>query len=314
MGISLKTKREHIPPKLLRGVFVCLIAYAFFVTASTLVWNFGTRFSTVQIVFIQNAVSLLCVCPLALRHGIRKLKTKFLAEHLMRDLFGIASYYLYFLAIRSLNLLDATTLGYTAPFFVPLIWWIWMKEKVGGNVWWSIIIGFIGVALILNPDKEILQLGFLYGLFAGITSAVAFSALRILNMHREPMSRILFYYFAFGTMITFPFALVSWEMPTQIEWIQTGGIGVATAIAQILLTLAYQYGTASYLSPLGYVTVIYAGLASWALYDIPPTWRSFIGTILIIIGGTVTYVLKKHPQTIQETFQVPNPKERPPYF
>lgn len=308
----MASQPESPPQRLLFGISICLVAYIFFVTASTLVWNFGIRFPTVQIIFIQNVVSLLCILPIALRHGVKRLQTQVLSEHLIRDLFGIGSYYLYFLAIRTLDLVDATTLNYTAPFFVPLVWWIWMKQKVGTHVWWSIIVGFIGAAVILNPTRQIFQLGFVFGLFAGISSAVAFCALRILNMRLEPMSRTLFYYFAFGTVVTFPFAWASWVSPTAIEWVEAIGVGVATALAQLLLTIAYRYGTASYLSPLGYAALIYAVIVSWAFFDIPPTWRSLIGTILIIIGGTVTYVLKKNPETIQETFQTPNPKEKPP--
>lgn len=303
---------EATPPRLALGITISLIAYVFFITASTLVSNFGVRFPTVQIIFIQNLVSFFCILPIALRKGFSRLKTTALSEHLIRDLFGIGSYFLYFLAIRTIDLVDATTLNYTAPFFVPLIWWIWTNQRVGGHVWWSIVVGFIGVAVILNPSKQILQLGFLYGLFAGIASSVSFCALRILNMKNEPMSRTLFYYFAFGFLITFPFAWVSWIEPTPIEWVQSIGIGVATAIAQILLTVAYRYGTASYLSPLGYATVVYAGIISWLFLGITPTWRSLIGTFLIIIGGTITYVLKKHPESIKETFQTPNPKEKPP--
>jgi drug/metabolite transporter (DMT)-like permease len=303
---------ESPPPRLSLGIAICLIAYVFFVTASTLVSSFDDPIPTVEIIFIQNGVSFLLILPLALRKGFHRLKTGVLATHMIRDLFGIGSYFLYFLAIRSLNLVDATTLNYTAPFFVPLIWWIWMKQKVGAHVWWSIIVGFIGVAVILNPTKAIFQLGFVYGLFAGIASGVSFCAIRVLNVAREPMSRTLFYYFAFGVLTTFPFAWASWVAPTPIEWAKAIGIGAATAIAQVLLTVAYRYGTASYLSPLGYATVIYAGIIGWLFLGIPITWRSAIGTILIIVGGTVTYVLKKHPESIKETFQTPNPKEKPP--
>lgn len=303
---------EQTPPRLGLGIFISLIAYLFFVTASSFVWNFQGRFPTIQIIFIQNCVSLLCLLPLSLRHGFSRVKTNVLPIHLMRDVFGVLSYYLYFVAIRYLNLVDATTLNYTAPFFVPFVWWIWMKEKISLHVWWSIIVGFIGVAVILNPTRQIFQVGFLLGLFAGIASAVALSALRILNLKKEPMSRSLFYYFLIGTILSFPFALVYWENPTDWEWAEVVAIGVATAIGQILLTIAYRYGTASYLSPLGYVTVIYAGVISWLIFDRSPGYRSLIGTILIILGGTLTYVLKKKPETIAETFQIPKPQEKPP--
>lgn len=305
-------KHEHTPPHLGLGIAIALVAYLFFITASSLVWNIRYGFPVIQIVFVQNIVSLLCILPMLYKQGFPYLRTKVYPIHLMRDLAGVLSYYLYFVAIQYLNLVDATVLNYTAPFFVPLIWWIWKQEKVQGNVWWSIIAGFIGVAIILNPTRQILQIGFLFGLFAGILSAVAFCAIRILNIHLEPARRVLFYYFATGSLLTFPFAMVYWTSPTFWQWVAMISIGVTTALGQICLTIAYRYGTASYLSPLGYSTVIYAGIISYALFDAPLSWRSIIGTLLIILGGTVTYLLKKKPHSIAQTFESPDPKTKPP--
>lgn len=305
-------RSEQASPRLALGISICLIAYVFFVIASSLAWNFGARFPTIQIIFILNAVSLICILPLALRKGLRRLKTDVLPIHLLRDVTGVASYYLYYLAIRYLNLTDATTLNYTAPFFVPIIWWIWMRERIDIHVWWSIIVGFIGVAVILNPTTLIFQEGFVFGIFAGLASAVALTSLRVLNLKKEPMSRTLFYYFLFSTIFTAPFAWVYWVHPSGVEWFQVIAIGVATAIAQMLLTVAYRYGTASYLSPLGYATIIYAAISSWLIFDMPLTFRSLIGTLLIIMGGTLTYILKKKPEGLKETFEVPQPKEKPP--
>ncbi len=305
-------RQEQTPPRLALGITISLFAYVFFVTASSIVWSFRGQFPSIQIIFIQNCVSFLLILPLALRKGHQRLKTTVLPLHLARDLAGVVSYYLYFVAIRYLNLTDATTLNYTAPFFVPIIWWIWMREKIDLHIWWSIIVGFMGLAVILNPSKQIFQEGFLFGLFAGLASAVAFAALRILNLKQEPMSRTLFYYFLFAMIFSAPFAWIYWVHPSTLQWIKMISIGVATVIAQMLLTIAYRYGTASYLSPLGYATVIYAALISWLIFGKPPTVRSLIGTILIVIGGTLTYILKKKPEKLSETFQVPDPKEKQP--
>lgn len=305
-------KQEQTPPRLALGISICLVAYIFFVIASSLVWSFKNTFPTIQIVFFLNCISFICILPLALRKGPQRLKTTVLPIHLLRDASGVLSYYLYYVAIRFLNLTDATTLNYCAPFFVPIVWWIWMKEKIDLHVWWSIIVGFIGVGVILNPTRQIFQEGFVFGLFAGILSAVAFASLRVLNLKKEPMSRTLFYYFLFGTIFTSPFAAVYWVHPTGMQWIKMLGVGLSTVIAQMLLTIAYRYGTASFLSPLGYTTIIYAAISSWLIFNSPPGIRSLVGTLLIIIGGTLTYLLKKKPQKLSETFQVPDPKEKHP--
>jgi len=305
-------KQEENPSRFGLGITIALFAYIFFVTGSSLVWSFKRLFPTIQIIFFLNVISLICISPIALRKGFKYLKTKYLPIHLLRDAAGVLSYFLYFVAIRYLNLTDATTLNYSAPFFVPIIWWIWMREKIDLHVWWSIIVGFIGVAVILNPTKQIFQEGFVFGLFAGILSAVGFTAIRVLNIKKEPMSRALFYFFLSGTILSAPFAWIYWVDPTTLEWVKMVGIGLATVIAQMLLTIAYRYGTASFLSPLGYSSVVYAGISSWLIFGIPPGVRSIIGTVLIIIGGTLTYILKKKPKKLRETFQVPDPKEKPP--
>ncbi len=304
-------KQEAIPPRLGLGIVISLVAYCFFISASSLVWSFRGSFPVVQIIFIQNIVSLLCIVPLMYVKEFPGLKTQVFPVHIIRDIAGVLSYYLYFVAIRFLNLVDATTLNYTAPFFVPLFWWIWMKERVGKDVWWSIVVGFIGVAIILNPTKQIFQVGFILGILAGVLSGVALCAVRVLSLKKEPTRRTLFYYFCTGTILSFPFALVYWIAPSPLQWMKMIFIGVATACGQILLTISYRYGTASYLSPLGYSTVIYAGLISYFLFDKPFGWRTILGSILIVLGGSATYLLKKRPKSVAEAFEAPHPKEKP---
>lgn len=303
---------ESPPTRLGLGIGLTLFSGLLLTIASSLVWMFQGRFLTVQIVFLQNLVSLICTLPLALRKGHRPLRTQHFPLHLLRDVAGVSSYYLFFLAIRFLNLPEATTLYNASPFFVPLVWWIWHQEKIAPHLWSSIVIGFLGVAIMLRPSQEMFQFGFVFGLFSAIASAIALCALRVLNLKKEPMSRTLFYYFAVGSLLTFPFAAAAWEMPTPTEWAAAIGIGTATAIGQMLLTTAYRYGTASYLSPLGYITIIYSALIAWWFLGQAFTIRSSLGALLIVIGGTLTYVMKKKPTSLAQTFEAPHPKEKPP--
>lgn len=284
---------QPFPSHLKPGISIALVALLFLSFASAIVWSFHDRFPTIQILFLQNFISLCVVAPYSLRHGLTGLKTSIFPLHLLRDFFGVGSYFLSFLAIRYMNLVDATLLNNTAPFWVPIIGWILRKESIPKHVWWSIIIGFIGMGVILHPTKQIFALGFFYGLFAGICSAIAVIALRMINLKREPMIRSLFYYFSLGSLISFPFALAVWTEPTFFEIIKIIGIGVFTAIGQMFLTVAYRYAAAAYLSPIGYISIVYSGLIAYFAFGQNFGWRSLIGTILIICGGTLTYFFEK---------------------
>ena len=61
------SRNEDPPQNLPLGIGICLTAYLFFVTVSSIVWVFQGHFPTVQILFIQNLVSWLCILPIALR-------------------------------------------------------------------------------------------------------------------------------------------------------------------------------------------------------------------------------------------------------
>lgn len=290
------------------GISVSLLAYLCFATASSLVWTFQGRFPTIQIIFIQNFVSLLCTLPYSIHRGFSHLRSDNIPVHLVRDLFGVGSYFLYFLAIRQLDLVNATILNYTAPFFVPFVMRFWLKEKITLHMWWSITIGFIGVAIILNPSKEIFSPGFITGICAGLASSIALGAVRVLNIRNEPLGRTLFYYFIIGTAVSLPLAEYYWVAPTYREWMAVTGIGVATALGQILLTYAYRHGTAAYLSPLGYSTVLYNAMSSFWLFGKPLTLHTLIGALLIIAGGSLSYIFRKNPRTVLETFKNEPPK------
>jgi drug/metabolite transporter (DMT)-like permease len=262
------------------------------------------------VIFLQNGVGLILMLFWVGRGGLCHLKTNYTLLHLSRSVFGCLSYYLYFVSIRYLELVDATLLNYTSPFFVPFVWWVWIREKVDRHAWWSIILGFIGVGVILRPTAEIFQLGFVIGLFAGLTSAVALCSVRILNVNKEPMFRTLFYLFFVSLCLSFPFAWASWVALTWFQWAKILALGVAIFIGQVLLTIAYRHGTAVYLSPLGYSTVIYAGLISYFIFGAPLGVRSLIGAILIIIGGTATYLMPRKPKTLADALQAPKSKDK----
>ena len=277
--------------QLKRGIALTLLAVFILSLASVLVRGIQ-KVPIIQIIFIQNLVSFFCVVPLVVKQGLESVKTESLLLHLARDLFGVASYFFFFLAIRYLGLVDATLLNYTAPFWIPFIWRIWYNEEIPKNIWWSIIIGFIGMAIILKPTKAIFALGFFCGLSAGICSAIAFVALRMLNLKHEPMRRALFYYFSLGAILSFPFLFSVWQKPSFVEWIMMIGIGIFTAAGQMLLTVAYRYGTAAHLSPIGYVSIVYNGVFAYLIFGQSFGWQAILGTVLIFSGGMLTYLFE----------------------
>ena len=301
-------------PSLSYGIFLTLIAYILFAICSSFVRILGKDFPTIEIILFQSVVPFICLLPIIFSHKISYLKPVAILPHIIRDISGFASYFSYFLAIKYLGLIDATVLTYTAPFYMPIIWSIWTKEKIPKEVWWAIGLGFIGVLLILKPGSTIFNPKSIIGIVAGIFSALVLASISILNRKKELLTNTLFYNFIISTIISLPFAIISWKHPSLLQWAILLGVGFTTFLGQLLLTEAYRHGAAAYLSPMSYSIIIYTSMVSWMFFNNLPGWVTVIGIFLVVIGGTMTFMLRKRPQKIVKVFEANNNMPKHPWW
>ncbi len=244
--------------------------------------------STGVIVFFQNFTSLILFSPWVLRKGFAELRTSRVWLHLMRALGGLLSQALMFAAVKKMALVDAVLLSNSAPLFIPLVAWVWLKEKVGGRVWISLAIGFLGVVLILHPSLALLaNPAALFAISAALFSAFALVAVNQLS-NTEPAQRILFYYFLFSCAAAAPFAFLAWKNPTSREWLSLGGIGVMMALSQWLIIFAYKQASAERIAPFNYTVVIFSGLIGWIVWNNRPGILALLGVLLVTAGGVLS--------------------------
>lgn len=244
--------------------------------------------STGSIVFFQNFISLLLFLPWALRHGSSGIKTSRVWLHILRAVGGLLSQALMFVAVKKMPLMNAVLLTNSAPLFIPLITWAWLKEKISGIVWASLLVGFVGVMMILKPSAALLSNP--AALLA--TSAAVFSAFALVTVNRlsttETTERILFYYFLISSVAALPFAIATWKMPTAIEWLYLAGIGLTMAASQLLIILAYRHASAGRIAPFNYSVVVFSGLIGWFVWKNTPDLLSLFGVVLVSAGGILS--------------------------
>ena len=53
-----------------------------------------------------------------------------------------------------MSLAMANALFFSSPFFISILAIIFLGEKVGIRRWLAIIVGFVGVYIVLNPNFE----------------------------------------------------------------------------------------------------------------------------------------------------------------
>jgi len=269
------------------GGFLIVIAFLAIAIMSAL-GKAAAQVPTSIIVFFQNFISLLLFLPWVLRHGVSGLKTSRPGLHVVRAVGGLLAQVLMFVAVKRMPLMNAVLLSKSAPLFIPLVAGIWLKKKIGGVIWVSLLIGFIGIVLILKPTEALASDPFaLIALSSAVFSAIALVAVNRLS-NTESTNRVLFYYFFIASLLTAPFAIVQWRPPSHQEWMDLVGIGIFMAIGQLLIILAYHQASAGRVAPYNYSVVVFSGIIGWLVWKDAPDLVSLFGVILVTAGGILS--------------------------
>lgn len=235
------------------------------------------------IVFFRFAVGLPFIWAFAASQGVH-FSFQQVPKHLLRGFAGFTSLYFYVYAIKAIPIVNAVTLSNTVPLFMPFIVMIWLRELVSKWRFIATGIGFLGVVILLRPEKAILEWGSLFGLANGLMSAIAFMGVRLLSKN-ETTIKILFYYFLLSTVLaTYPM-LITWKSLSSLDWGYLCAIGVLSTLYQYLITLSFTHAPATKASMLNYLSVIFGGLAGWWVFgEVPDTWV-WVGTGLIVVSA-----------------------------
>lgn len=288
-GFSDKLDHNHFqsPHHLFKGVLFLLVFWLLVTLIAALVRDLQTELSIPNILFFQNAISLVLILPFAWKAIANVEFTKLpIGLLFVRCLCGQANSVFLFASLAALSLADAMVLNNTSPIFIPLLAAVWLKSKIPLKLWFGIVVGFLGVLLILKPSSDIQNEGAIFGILAGITFAASAIALR--RLFSIPGLVMLVVYFAFGTLVFSAATAMNFTMPSSEIALKVLATGVITPCAHIMLIFAFRYASPNQLGPFNYSAVVYSALFDWLVWRQIPDYFSLVGMLLIAIGGAFT--------------------------
>lgn len=246
------------------------------------------------IVFFRNFVGLFIFLPFIFQKGTAFFKTDKLWMHTWRAIVGLVAMYGFFYAIAHLKLSNAMVFTYSSPIFIPLIAWLFLKEKITRSMLLAAGIGLIGVLCVAKPDAGLFNLLSAIGLGASFLAAMAFVTVRALTSS-EPPERIVFYFCFFGTLISMIPMFWSWRIFTWSELGLLISAGVLANISQLFMSNAYKLAPAGQIGPVNYIAIIFAGTWGYLMWHEIPDTYSLIG-FSFILGAILlcSPMLQKH--------------------
>ncbi len=202
-----------------------------------------------------------------------------------RGIFGGSAIILYFMAIAGGSLTNSTVLNNTYPIFATLIAVLVLKEKVPSSTWFSLIIAWVGVGFLIHPDFRHLFWPDLLGLASGVISGFAIVVVRELRKNGEPAWTVFFYLSLFGLVASLFFAIPEWVWPKPFAWWYLFATAALGLVAQVTMTSAYKYCSASSGSILSMTTMVFAALFGLVGLGETLSGPEALGAALIGVGG-----------------------------
>ncbi len=280
------TPQNNKPEHLTRGMWAASGAFLMFTIMNVFAKYLSSTHSVIEIAFYRNLVACVpfLIAAFVFRHReilVIQSKPRAIA---LRAVLGTVTLITTFSAYSLMPMAETAVLLFTASLFIPVLGIALLKETVGPYRWAAVLVGFAGVAIMVNPTGETNTLGVALALCAALMQAFMTILLRHLSGHERPET-ISFYFFVIGTFVTglaLPFVATG---PTLAEIPLFFGVGLSGAAAQWLYSTALKNTPAAVVAVFNYSSIVWAMLFGWLIWNDWPLPIVLAGSVVVIASN-----------------------------
>lgn len=248
---------------------------------------------TIQILALRSVmISAALIVGFKIRGQLSKLRPNRWGLQLLRGVIGFVAPCAFFMSLALLPQADATVLFFAAPLIITVSSVIFLGERFGVQRWVAVVVGFIGVAVALNPEfankgfslEPHRTQGYMLALTGSIGYAVLFLFGRYLSKTESTSSLVMSYNVGVGIVALL---LLPWFwMPMSVEQIVILVLSATLAvIGHFCVTIAFANAEASLLSPIDYTALFWAIFYDWLLWQHAPNTQTLVGGSIVILAG-----------------------------
>ena len=266
-------------------MFLSVCAFSFM----DLIVKWSDNYPIGEVIFFRGFFGLIPIFLLIPRERLRNFyQTKRHKLHFQRCLSGLIALIAIFIALRKLPLATVVSISFAAPIFITIMSIFFLNEKVGVYRWLAVLVGFIGIVIITEPGLNSFNIYYLYPIIFCIGLSYVAIVIRRLSL-TEPIWLIGFY-FSFTIMMTSFLTLpYGWIMPSLKDFILLSLVGILGGAANLLLTQSYKFSEVSLVSPLKYLSLLFAIFFGYLIWNEIPSYKTLVGASLVILSSIIIF-------------------------
>ena len=266
-------------------MFLSVCAFSFM----DLIVKWSDNYPIGEVIFFRGFFGLIPIFLLIPRKRLRNFyKTKRHKLHFQRCLSGLIALIAIFIALRKLPLATVVSISFAAPIFITIMSIFFLNEKVGVYRWLAVLVGFIGIVIITEPGLNSFNIYYLYPIIFCIGLSYVAIVIRRLSL-TEPIWLIGFY-FSFTIMMTSFLTLpYGWIMPSLKDFFLLSLVGILGGAANLLLTQSYKFSEVSLVSPLKYLSLLFAIFFGYLIWNEIPGYKTLVGASLVVLSSIIIF-------------------------
>jgi drug/metabolite transporter (DMT)-like permease len=257
--------------------------------------HLGGRLPVAEVVFGRALISLLLSWWLLRRAGLspwgrhRRLLV-------LRGVLGTVALFGVYGGLAWLPLAPATVLQYLYPTFTAALAWGALGERFGRRLGLAMVLGWTGVALLVQPVvgpgtlPALAPLGVVAAVTGALFTALAYVSIRTLAGREHPLV-IIFWFPLVSLPLALPLVLLEPISPKPIELLWLLGVGLFTQLGQLGLTAAITRLPAARATAISYVQVPMAALWGWLWFAEPVGLGTAGGAGLVLLATLLSLTI-----------------------
>jgi len=272
-------------PGPVRGAAWMTFSSVLFSINAAAVRNLAGEVHPFELAFFRSIFGVPLMTPWLLGVGLVALRTPHFGLYVVRGSLSAVSTVSWFLALALIPIADATAISFTTPIFASIAAMIALGEAMRLRRWAAVAASFLGVAIILRPGFEQVNLGTWLVLLGAVLVAVNSILIKTATRTDSP-DAIAFWQILVMIPITFVPAVFVWSWPTLEQWAWIGLIAVISTAGHRSLGRAYAAADVSMVQPFDFTRLPFAVGLGWFMFsELPDVWTWLGGAV--IFGASI---------------------------
>jgi len=269
----------------LRGIVLMVSAMMILPIKDGMAKILGGTYLPLEIIWAQFCLMYLLLVPvIILRHGAGALRPRPLGVQVLRGIFAVTGIGLFYSAVRYIPLASTTAIFFLAPLVVTALSPFVLNEQVDWRRWTAVIVGFLGVFLILRPDLDGFNRGYLIALAGGFSIGLFYICNRKLAAGTPAIVTLAHSVMIGAILLSFAVPAV-WIAPKVNDVPMIAGFILCALVGQGLMLASFEHAPASVVAPFQYGAIISATLFGFlVLGEFPDIW-TWVGIAVVVTSG-----------------------------